>query len=41
MEKKADLVSSGHGAIVERILRSEGDFIMEAEERKGEGEREN
>ena len=35
MEKKANLVSSGHGATVERILRSEGDFFHGGRREKG------
>ena len=37
VEKKADLVSSSHGATVERILRSKGDFVHGGRREKGRG----
>ena len=37
MEKKANLVSSDHGAIVEGILRLEGDSIHGGRREKGRG----
>ena len=37
MEKKADLMSSGHGTTVERILRSKGDFVHGGRREKGRG----
>ena len=37
VEKKADLVSSSHGATMERILRSKGDSIHGGRRVKGRG----
>ena len=37
VEKKADLVSFGHGATVERILKSEGDSVNGGQREKGRG----
>ena len=37
MEKKANRVSSDHGATVERILRSEGDSVHGGRREKGRG----
>ena len=37
VEKKAELVSSSHGATMERILRSEGDFVHGGRREKGKG----
>ena len=37
MEKKANLVTSSHGATVERILKSEGDSVNGGQREKGRG----
>ena len=37
VEKKAELVSSSHGATMERILRSEGDSVHGGRREKGMG----